>query len=177
MAIRPYLDKLAKHPTVEKLQRRYDQLPMRDRRALQGLTVAIVLALLYVLIWLPISDFRDNAMAEAERAEDRLAWIQSREAQLRQIAAAGDSSRGADLGGGDFLTTVTNSAQNAGLSLQRFEPSGSSSMRIWLEGVAFDELIQWLSHLRSEYGVAVDQAGLERTGDPGRVNARLTLEI
>lgn len=178
MALSDRLNPLLHHPQVEKLQRRYDQLPQRDRRALQGLTIAVVVFLLYALIWQPVSHYRNAAEQNAASAQQLLSYVQSEEARARDIAAAGQSRQARELEpGSDFLTTVTDSAQQAGLTLSRFEPSGNDGMRIRLELVPFNELSQWLDHLRSQYGIKVDQASIERTAEPGRVGARITLSL
>ncbi|TVP61585.1 MAG: type II secretion system protein M [Halomonadaceae bacterium] len=178
MALSDRLTPLLHHPQVEKLQRRYDQLPQRDQRALQGLSIALAVALVYLLVWLPVSDYRSNAQQSAVAAQQLLGYVQSEEVRARDIAAAGQSQRGRQLEpGSDFLTTVTDSAQQAGLPLARFEPSGNDGMRIRLEQVPFNELSQWLDHLGSQYGIKVDQASIERTNEPGRVGARITLSL
>lgn len=178
MALSDRLDPLLKHPQVEKLQRRYDQLPQRDRRALQLLAVAVGVVLLYVLLWKPVSDYREQAHNAADSAEQLLSYVQSEETLAREIAASGQSGQTRQLQpGSDFLTTVTNSAQKSGLPLSRFEPSGDDGIRLRLEQVPFNELSQWLDHMRSEYGIKVDQASIERSGEPGRVNARMVLSL
>ncbi|MDX1588860.1 MAG: type II secretion system protein M [Oleiphilaceae bacterium] len=178
MAFRDRLDPLLKHPQLEKLHRRYDQLPQRDRRALQLLVVAVAVVLLYALLWKPVSDYRADAHSAAESAEQLLGYVQSQEVRARDAAASVQRGQTQQLKpGSDFLTTVTSSAQKSGLSLSRFEPSGDDGMRIRLEQVPFNELSQWLEHLGTEYGIKVDQASIERSGEPGRVNARMVLSL
>ena len=174
-ALNKRLDQIRHHPVVEKLQQRYDQLPHRDRRVLQVLGAAAALTLIWVLIWLPVQDFRDSARQSANSAEAQLGWVQSQETRARRAAEAGESSNG-QLRDGDILRTVTQSAQQSGMPLQRFEPSGDRAMRIWLDNVVFTELIQWLDYLGEEYGIDVDQASMDRLDEPGRVNVRMTLE-
>lgn len=72
---------------------------------------------------------------------------------------------------------VTRSARESGLSLQRFEPSGEGAIRVWLEAVPYSEVAAWLEMLNGKHGVVIDQAALDRSGEPGRVSVRLTLAI
>ena len=75
------------------------------------------------------------------------------------------------------MALVTRSAGEAGLTLQRFEPSGDSAIRVWMENVAYAEVAAWLERLNTEHGVVIDQAAMDRKDSPGVVSVRLTLAI
>ena len=76
------------------------------------------------------------------------------------------------------LGVVDGSARQAGLgsAMKRVKPDGKSGVRVWFEGVSFDSLVGWLATL-SDQQVTVRSLSLERPGEPGRVNAQLTLEV
>ncbi|KPQ30036.1 MAG: general secretion pathway protein M [Marinobacter excellens HL-55] len=169
-------------PAVGKLIARYDQLPVRDRQALGILTVALVLAIMYFAIWSPVSDFRAQAESGRENAEQLLAWMQANESSIRQLAGTDSASSGSaavdkPADGRALMALVTRSAGEAGLSLQRFEPSGENGVRVWLEGAPFADVAAWIEQLDSRNGVIIDQAALDRANEPGRVSVRLTLTI
>ncbi|GGC71117.1 type II secretion system protein GspM [Marinobacter halophilus] len=169
-------------PAIGKLIAQYDQLPVRDRQALGALAVALLVAVLYFAIWRPVSDFREQAEASRENAEQLLAWMQANEASIRRLGGAGSTaSAGAAVDkpadGRALMALVTRSAGEAGLSLQRFEPSGENAIRVWLEGVPFADVAAWLEQLDSRNGVIIDQAAIDRGNQPGRVSVRLTLMI
>lgn len=169
-------------PAVGKLIARYDQLPVRDRQALMVLFVALLVTVLYFAIWRPASDFRDQAEASRENAEQLLAWMQANESSIRQISGA-DSTALAGAGvdkpadGRALMALITRSASEAGLSLQRFEPSGENAVRVWLDGVPFADVAAWLEQLDARHAVIIDQASMDRGNEPGRVSVRLTLMI
>lgn len=172
------LQTFRKIPFIQKLTAHYDQLGTRDQRALQVLALAFALTVAYLGVWRPISDFRSESRADMEASRELLEWVRSQEPAARAVAEM-DSEPGeqGSLGDGDLLKTVTDSADSSGMPLQRFEPSGDESMRIWLEKVPFTDLTQWLAHLESKYGIVVDQASVDRGDDPGLVDANITLEI
>lgn len=169
------LEAIRRIPAVHSAIAQYDQLSQRDRRALQVMTAAFALAFLYLAVWRPIVEFRNEGFERMQQARERVAWISAREQDLKRIAQAGQSNRQDSLGDADLLKTVTESANQSGLPLQRFEPSGDDAMRLWLEAVPFTDLTQWLAHLQSKYGLAVEQASLDRSDKPGLVDARLNL--
>lgn len=173
------LDRLKELPTVQKLSAHYDQLSDRDRKALRILAAALVVTLAYLLIWRPIADFRAEARADMKQSRKLVEWVRSNEEKVatRAMARTNEESAGTgNLGDRDLMQTVTDSAERADLPLQRFEGSGEDSLRIWLEGVAFIDLTQWLAHLETKYGITVDEASIDRRDDPGLVDANLILE-
>ncbi len=170
------LNRLQQWPPLQKLRARYDHLGQRDQRALQVMALALLIALIYLAIWKPVADFRNDARADMETARDLVGWIQSQEPAARNLRAGGSGAR-QELREGELLRTVTESANRSGMPLQRFEPSGDRAMRIWLDAAPFTDLTQWLAHLQSEYGIGVDQASFDRTDEPGFVSARLTLQL
>lgn len=171
------LGSLRRSAIFQKLNSAYDQMPRRDKRAVQVLVIAVALFIIYFLIWRPVRDFHDDAAARAEAAAERVAWLDANIEQARRLAQQGQSGAPARQvqDSRSMMSTVTGSAQEAGLSLQRFEPSGENKMRVWLDNTTFDNLAQWLERLAGEYGIVVDQASIDRADAAGRVNARLTL--
>ncbi|MBW4933083.1 type II secretion system protein GspM [Marinobacter sp. F4206] len=173
-------EKLKDQPAVGKLIAQYDQMPRRDQQALAVLAVAILVGILYFAVWSPASNFHNAAVAERQNAAELLAWMEANESTIKRLGApGGQSGQGsADVADGRALMAlVTGSAREAGLSLQRFEPSGENAIRVWLEDAPFADVAAWLERLSSGHGVIVDQAAMDRSDEPGRVSVRLTLTI
>ena len=166
-------------PIFQKINTAYDHLPRRDQRAVQALAVALALFIAFFLIWRPVQEFHDDAAARAEAAVERLAWLEAHMEQARQLAQQGQADGPVEKieDSRSMMRTVTASAQDAGLRLQRFEPSGDEQMRVWLDNTQFDSLASWLERLSAEYGIVVDQASIDRADASGRVNVRLTLSL
>lgn len=175
------LTKLKEQPSVGKLIAQYDQLPRRDQQALSMLAIAVFLGILYFAVWSPVASFHDQAAASKEHASELVAWVQLNEPAIRSLGAngAGMATASADVpaDGRALMGLVTRSAREFGLTLQRFEPSGESAIRVWLEAVPYSEVAAWLEMLNGKHGVVIDQAALDRAGEPGRVSVRLTLAI
>lgn len=174
-------NRIKEQPAVGKLIAQYDQLPRRDQQALAVLAVAILLGILYFGVWRPATSFHNEAADARENATELLAWLEANRQSLERLssAGAGQGSTGADTpeDGRALMALVTRSASEAGLSLQRFEPSGEDAIRVWLEGARFTEVASWLEQLNTGHGVLIDQASMDRQNDPGIVSVRLTLTI
>lgn len=174
------LSRIKEQPAVGKLISQYDQLPRRDQQALTVLAIAVLLGFLYFAVWRPAASFHDNALAERENAAELLAWLEANESALERLSTAGGQGSAAvdaPPDGRALMALVTRSAGEAGLSLQRFEPSGDNAIRVWLEGVPYATVAGWLEELNSGHGVQVDQASMDRQQDPGMVSVRLTLTL
>ncbi len=164
-----------------KLIAQYDQLPRRDQQALMVLALAVFVGILYFAVWRPSADFYDQSLSARNNAAELLAWVQANEQTIKRLGNSGGSSGSAVADkpedGRALMALVTRSADEAGLSLQRFEPGGEGAIRVWLENVPFAQVAAWLENLKTNHGVTVDQAALDRASEPGWVSARLTLTI
>lgn len=173
--------RLKDQPAVGKLIAQYDQLPRRDQQALGALAVAVFLAILYFAVWQPAAEFQEQSASARENAGELLAWMQANEQTIRRLGGAGSDTQAAAVDkpadGRALMALVTRSAGEAGLSLQRFEPSGEDAIRVWLENAPFAEVAAWLERLSADHGVVIDQAAMDRASEPGRVSVRLTLTI
>lgn len=175
------LNRIKEQPAVGKLIAQYDQLPRRDQQALTVLAIAVFLGILYFAVWAPAAAFHDNAVSEREHSAELLAWLEANRDSLKRLSGAsvgpGNAAVDAPEDGRALMSLVTRSAGEAGLSLQRFEPSGDDAIRVWLEGAPFTKVASWLEQLNTRHGVQIDQASMDRQKDPGMVSVRLTLEI
>lgn len=175
------LERLKEQAAVGKLIAQYDQLPRRDQQALTALGIAVLVGILYFAVWQPVTGFHDRAASARDNAAELLSWMQANEPVIQGLAGASSSSASATADkpadGRALMALVTSSAREAGLALQRFEPSGDDAIRVWLDGVPYADVASWLERLNTENGVVIDQAAMDRGNDPGKVSVRLTLTI
>ena len=177
------LEKLRSQPGIRKLQLQYLQLPPRDQNALRWLGVAILAGFVYFALWLPATDYHDRAQTSRHNAAQLLVWMNDNAASISTLAGASRANDGAGSAiekpadSRALMGLVTRTARDSGLVLQRFEPGGDNSVRIWMDNVPFADVASWLETLNVENGVVIDQAALEQTAEAGRVTARLTLGL
>jgi len=172
--------KLKQQPAIRKALTQYNRMPSRDQKAVQLLALAIILVLIYALIWRPVSSFREHAEQRHENAESLLAWAEANQGVFRELAGKSQTGAAPAQTISDtrqLMAVVTQSAGDSGLSLQRFEPSGEKAMRVWLGNVPFRDVASWLERLNTQYGIVIDQAALDKEEGTGQISARLTLEV
>lgn len=154
-----------------------ESLAPRERLMVIAAAAAVLLLLVYSLVWSPLRggylELRDSVAGQRDTA----VWMQESAQTLARLRQSGAGSKG--LGGQSLLALADSTARAGGLAsaLKRVEPEGAASVRVWLDGASFDQVIQWLNGLADRYGVNADTVSLERVADAaGRVNARLTLQ-
>lgn len=155
----------------------FENLAPRERLMVMAAAAAVLLLLVYALLWAPLRGgyvaLRDSVAGQRDTA----VWMQESAQRLAELKRSGVRGRG--LGGQSLLSLADSTARAGGLAsaLKRVEPEGANSVRVWLEGASFDQLIQWLAVMAERYGVNADTASVERVAETaGRVNARLTLQ-
>jgi len=155
---------------IAPLQARWQHLPARDQRALAVMALAVAAALLWFALAVPAMNYAQSAREDLESARADLGWMQANAARARQLGGAGGLQPGQTL-----LSAVNASAQQAGLSLQRFEPDGDQRVRITLENAVFIDVMRWIVELERRYGIRVEHFNADVQAQPGIANIRLTL--
>lgn len=151
-------------------------LSLRERQLIY-VGAAVVIFLIPLIIWLSLQGriARLQTVVDERQALDQWMQAAAREAvHLRGRARQPGARKAHDR---SLLALVDQTARQAGLhkALRRVEPDKESSVRVWFEGVAFDNMVSWLSDLRRNDGVGVDVVNVQKQPRSGIVNARLVL--
>ena len=154
-----------------------DSLEQRERMFVIGGAVAVVLAVLYAFVWVPLDKGHQTLQTSVDTWERSLAEIRPlRGMQPEQTQAprpAVDTQQTPVV-----IVDATLRARGLDRSLQRSQPTTSSGIRVEFENVAFDDLVQWLDDLSAQYAMEVASGSFSTStqAGPGRINATLTLE-
>lgn len=137
--------------------------------------VVVALIMVWAVLWQPLVSAVRQLQDEVAAQRENLSWMQASAAELQQLRGSGASAAG--LGGRSLLAVADQSARSVGLGngLKRIEPESADAVRVRLEGVAFDTVLQWLDGLAREAGVLASSVSVERAATPNQVNVRLTL--
>ncbi|MCK0536323.1 type II secretion system protein GspM [Alcanivorax quisquiliarum] len=158
--------------SMEPARQWYAGLQHREQVAVAVLGVAVVLMLLYLLLWKPVLNGR-NAAAQRYVAQAQIVdWIADNAAVVRE---AQRSQNGQPTMQGDWISVINASATQAGLTLRGFTPEGSDAARVQLEQQPFAPVITWLQSLQLEQGVRAAAVEISTGQTPGTVNVRATL--
>jgi general secretion pathway protein M len=150
-------------------------LSQRERTLVLAAGGVAALGILYLALVLPLTTMTGRREARVEKKSADLAWMRQAAPAVAAAAANGGAAGGAS--GESLVVLVDRTAREAGLggALRDQSPNGEAGLRLRLEAAAFDTLIEWLGRLQQHHGVVIEAANFDATGNPGLVNASLTL--
>lgn len=158
---------------IAPLQTALARMAPREQRLVLVGALALLLTLLFLAVWEPLVQHHQRqtlALDDARALANRLERIGAEVAARRGNRPSIDRSA-------SLLATVDRAARSGtlGVTPSRLQPEGEREVRVWLDNLVFENLVSWMDELSTRHGIAVLTMDVERTGTPGRVNARLTL--
>ena len=154
----------------------FSSLSARERIMVQIAAIVVSLFLLYLVVIEPVSEHYEINRKKVANAQQTLQWMQQAAREIR--ALSGNKTVSLQPKSKQFLLGVIDrSVKKAGLAAQmkRIQPETEGGVRIWFEQVEFDSLINWLSGIKQQQDLVVNEINIEKTEAPGRVNVRLYL--
>ena len=151
-------------------------LQASEQRMLTMGGIALILIFSYAGVWQPLQKNVANLENQGEQQRALKRWMNQAAAEVKQLQGSGASTQVRD--GRSLLSVVDQTAKRSGLGsgLKRLEPNGQTAVKVWLEQVKFDDMARWLNQLQTKNGLRVDSITIDRQDEPGRINARITLE-
>lgn len=155
----------------------FESLQERERLFVAAAGVALLLAVFYLAVWMPLDNGQQSAARGVETWQNALAELRAMQGDLKTAGTARSAPPDA---GQSLVVIVDNTLRSRDLynSLQRSSPTPGNGIRLEFENVAFDELMLWLGDLARDYGLQVQSGSFSTTAQDaaGRVNATLILE-
>jgi general secretion pathway protein M len=153
----------------------FNQLAIRERRALIIGVVTLGGILVYFMLWEPFVTARarlENIVAAQQRTID---WMNNAAEEVKQLR---HQSLPIKTRKQSLLSLIDNSTRRGSLSKanKRIEPKGKSEVRVNFEKVSFTELVRWLGQLYNQHQVRVSTINIERQRISDTVKVRLTLK-
>jgi len=159
---------------ITELKQRFDALSSNDRIALSLLSLFVAALFVVYMLILPAHRFANDAADQHQQSAELLAWMQANEAAARVLAPQ-PAVKTTLATGQSILSLASQQAQANNISFKRFEPFAEGGLRIWLDNVPFNNMLQWLTQLQENYGVQVNQLSVDRSKGAGTVTAKLEL--
>jgi general secretion pathway protein M len=147
----------------------YRGLEPRERQiVLAGAIFVPALIVLAILLQLHSAVTRLDKRIATKRAD--LSYVQSVLPMLRGAPRSPGPAQ-------SLPGLIDRTARDAGLAgnLKGTDPVGAKELRVRLEAAPFDALVGWLLQLERAQGIVVGNATIERTAEPGKVNATFSL--
>jgi len=144
-----------------------------EQRVVLALTVVVVVAILWLAVWQPISDWREMAHNRYQNAQAQLDWMIANQERARAVAGSAPGD-----GGGErsLLPVITRSAQAQGIQVNRLQPEANGVVSVSIQGQPFNDLLRWLHQLQENNGVTVLRLAVDAEQRSGVVNAQIRLQ-
>ena len=150
-------------------------LNRRQRGLLVLAGLVLIVAVIYVSVWEPLAQARDQNRERVASQQAILSWLDAVAPLAMELRQRVEQQRESE--GRSLLGLADETARAAGLAgaLSRIEPAGEDRVRVWLEGAEFLATMRWLEQLAASHPIVVSRLDLERGSASGRVNVRVTL--
>ena len=149
--------------------RRFRELPTRQRQVSLAAGILVAIVVVYIGVWEPIFDYRENAIDRMTTARQNLEWMQQNETAARDRLNSGAENEEVS------IAKLSTSARQFGFSLQRIQSMPSGGVSVQLQRQPFNAVLHWLEFLNGEYGYRVVNASLNSYAE-GLVDARITIQ-
>lgn len=154
------------------LNTKFQALSARDQRGVLAIGFVLVAALIYSQVLLPSYQ---NYNLQKRSYQDQIAlndWLAQNRQRLEQVAASGRVKQNRS-GKAAVLSTISESAKQAGIELNRIEPH-SKRVVVAIDKVSFTDLLAWLQVLSVQHQILISEASINRVGE-NLASARLSL--
>ncbi|MET1079159.1 MAG: type II secretion system protein M [Pseudomonas sp.] len=164
-----FKQQLASRAGASPLWSRWQQLAPRERVLLVVMAAFVLLALLYLVVWQPVSRELKSARTYYQEQRELNAYLLQNADQVRQQVAR----PAVNLAPEQLQGLVTQNAQQHGLVVERFDSDGDGLL-VSLAKAPFEALLRCFTELEAQ-GVILGEVNLDRAGE-GLVDARVTLK-
>jgi general secretion pathway protein M len=145
----------------------WQQLNRREQQLFLSMSVVIIIFLFYSLIWQPLNDNIIDGRKKLARQQALLSWVNT-ETQRYQLAKGTNALNGSKA---SISTVVNRTASAKGINITRIQPQGDN-LQVWIDNIAFEQLLQWLSQLSQNEGIVVGAIDLSRADLDGEVRVK-----
>ena len=145
----------------------WQQLNLREQRLVTAMGSAIIIFLLYTLLWQPLNSSLASNEKKLANRQALLTWVNDNTARYQSIKP---NSQGRKTSG-SLSSIINRTANQYQLTITRMQPQGDN-LQVWLDSAAFTQLLFWLEHLANKEGLQVQAIDLSRSDKSGEVRVR-----
>jgi len=155
-----------------------ESLESRERLFVITAALVVIIAVIYVFIWLPLDRGHENLSLSVANWERSLAELRPLKSLAQSPNHAPSSATVVSAQTPVVIVDQTLRARGLDRALKRSQPTTSSGLRVEFENVAFDDLVLWLGDLSGQFSMHVQSGSFSKAAQTGsgRINATLTLE-
>lgn len=154
----------------KQLMKQWRSLKEQEQQLVMVAGGVFIIFVLVMGIFRPLNNAIEKAQQSQIKQQELLAWVDD---SIVRLKAAGSTSVASNTN----LSQVVNSTRGRyKINISKMQPS-SDSLRLTLDSVEFNQLIEWLDELVNQHGLKIENLDLSRDDKSGYVRvSRLVLE-
>ncbi|OGT45518.1 MAG: hypothetical protein A3E83_05590 [Gammaproteobacteria bacterium RIFCSPHIGHO2_12_FULL_41_20] len=154
----------------------WQQLELREKKILASGGAILVILLIYLLVWSPLTNKVATLRQAISKNQRLLAWMQQADKQMQGLSGKSTAVQFATTPAA-LLGSLQSSIQKAGLAhqLTQIKEGGDETILLQFKAVDFDTLINWLVQAQHQQGFKVSHMSVVKTAVSGVVNVDITL--
>jgi general secretion pathway protein M len=133
--------------------------------------VLIALFILWLAVLSPLNHKRDLLIQTTTGNQQSLGRVQLLASQLDALGKQSNQANAS----GDISGLIDASLRDNGMTMSSFIPGTGGEVRVRIDKVASEPMMQWLYDLESKYHIAIRELSITATNDPGQVSINLRL--
>jgi general secretion pathway protein M len=152
---------------LEKLREWWQGRSARERSVMAVAVAALVVAVVWAYVWLPISAERARLVAALPTLRAQAQQVAQQATEVERLRAAARSRAGT----GSPQRAIEEAMKAAGFGdgFAGVAAQGDGRLRVNLGVVPFDALVRVLAQLAEVHGLAVETIAVKMTNEPGKV--------
>jgi len=157
---------------MDKLLASLSQFNRREQTTLLIGALLVALYLLWIAVLSPLTNKREQLIKTTTSTQQSLGRVQVLARQFEQLA---QQSNQASVAGDNLSGLIDASLRDNGMTMSSFIPGTNGEVRVRIDKVATEPLMQWLYDLESKYHIAIRELSITASNDPGQVSINLRL--
>ena len=149
----------------EKCAAWFQTLSQSEQKLLKFAAGFTVLFIIYLVVS-SISAGVHESQRKLQQQLDLNDWAQ------QQIAIIKASSGQKTTSSGSITQVINNSARKYNVNIARLQPQKNDTVKVGLDDVGFNRLMQWLEELQAKHGVRVENIDFSKADEQGKVKVR-----
>jgi len=154
-----------------------NSLEARERYLVIAAFVLIVVTIPYQFMWKPFSESLDNSRIRVQSQKSQYIKMQQQSQKIKQLRGSSSSALVSQPGKQFLNNLIQTAAKRNGLTNNlKIKSDTQNSIRVSLDNVPFDNVMNWLDQLVSNNGIIISKLNIDRQPSLGRVNVSVYLD-
>lgn len=156
---------------MEKLLATLSQYNRREQMMLLAGALLIAVYVVWLAVLAPLKHKRDLLLQMTTATQQSLGKVQLLARQYEVLSQQSNQATS----GGDISGLLDASLRDNGITMTSFTPGAGGEVRVRVDRIASDVLMQWLYDLEVKHHIAIRELSITASNDPGQVSINLRL--